>query len=370
MKELLKQFSDSDLALDLLDRVKELSKAFYKKHGRKPVLMEVCGTHTQSFGKSGVRQAISEDVKLIAGPGCPVCVTDQSSIDSMIELAKLDDVIACTFGDMMRVPGSNKTLLALKTEGCDVRIVYSPLDAVKIAKENPTKQVVFLGIGFETTIPLLAASIKEAERMELPNYTIWMNTKLVEPIVRYLVSLGEVKIDGFLLPGHVSIVTGENFYRFISDEFGVPGVISGFDTVELLSGVYRLVDCIVSGRAEIINDYPFVVSKEGNKVAQQLMVDYFEVCDEPWRGMGMIEMSGMDFKPEFKKYSAKERFDIKIPEPRKTKCRCGEVIRGLIDPPECALYGKACKPVNPIGPCMVSSEGSCAAFYNYMREVE
>ncbi|MDF2535271.1 MAG: hypD [Bacillales bacterium] len=368
MKEIFDKFNDVDFSIELLEKVKIVADHFYSKHGRKPVLMEVCGSHTQAFAKSGVKYAIKDHIHLIAGPGCPVCVTDQSSIDSMIELANKENVILCTFGDMVRVPGSRQTLMQSKSQGKDVRIVYSPLDAVKIAKENPTKEVVFLGIGFETTIPLLGASVKEAERHGVKNYSVWMNTKLVEPILRYLISLGEVKVDGFLLPGHVSIVTGEEFYYFLRDEYKVPGIISGFEPVELLSGLYRIIECLLSEKAEIINDYPFVVTKKGNKVAQDLMTEFFEVADEPWRGMGIIPKSGMDFKATFNSYNAKKKFDIEIPEARKTKCKCGEIIRGLIEPPDCALFGKACKPVNPIGPCMVSSEGSCAAYYNFMRE--
>lgn len=368
MKEILEKFSDVDFSVELLDKVKEVADRFYAKHGRKPVLMEVCGSHTQAFAKSGVKYAIKDYIHLIAGPGCPVCVTDQTSIDSMIELSKNENVIVCTFGDMMRVPGSRLTLMQEKSQGRDVRIVYSPLDAVKIARENPTKEVVFLGIGFETTIPLLGASVKEAVRQGVENYSVWMNTKLVEPILRYLITLGEVKVDGFLLPGHVSIVTGEEFYYFLRDEYNVPGIISGFESVELLSGLYRIIQCLLNEKAEIINDYPFVVTKKGNKVAQDLMEEFFEIVDEPWRGMGVISKSGMDFKPEFNQFNAKKKFDIEIPEARKTKCKCGEIIRGLIEPPACPLFGKACKPVNPIGPCMVSSEGSCAAYYHFMRE--
>ncbi len=367
MLETLQKMSDTKLSLELLEKVKLVSKQFAEQYGRKPILMEVCGSHTQAFAKTGVKQAITAYIKLITGPGCPVCVTDQTSIDSMIELSNMDHVIICTFGDMMRVPGSHYTLMEAKSNGKDIRIVYSPLDAVRIAEENPSKEVIFLGIGFETTIPLLGASIHEAEKRQVANYSIWMNTKLVEPILRYLIKLGEVQLDGFILPGHVSIVTGADFYHFLKDEYHIPGVISGFEPVELLGGLYRMIDMAVNEQVDIINDYPFVVSSKGNVSAQKMMNMYFEVVDEPWRGMGVIPMSGMDFKADFDRYNAKKRFSVTISPPKKTKCLCGQIIRGVIEPPACPLFGKACKPVNPIGPCMVSSEGSCAAYYHFMR---
>ncbi len=369
MIDTLHKMSDAKLSLELLNKVKEVSTRFHEKFGRNPILMEVCGSHTQAFAKSGVKSAIKDYVQLISGPGCPVCVTDQTSIDAMIALSNKENVIICTFGDMMRVPGSTNTLMEAKSHGKDIRIVYSPIDAVAIAKENPDKEVVFLGIGFETTIPLLGASVKAATAQDVSNYSIWMNTKLLEPILRYLLELGEVQLDAFVLPGHVSIVTGADFYQFLKDEYSISGIISGFESVELLGGLYRIIELALEQKAEIVNDYPFVVTQEGNLVAQSLMAEYFEVVDEPWRGMGVLPMSGMDFKPVYDRYNAKKKFEVVIPEAKKTKCKCGEIIRGVIEPPDCPLYGKACKPINPIGPCMVSSEGSCAAYYNFMREV-
>ena len=367
MLETLQQLSDTKLSLDLLEKVKEISTKFNQQFGRKPILMEVCGSHTQAFAKTGVKSAIQDYIQLISGPGCPVCVTDQTSIDSMIALANQENTIICTFGDMMRVPGSRLSLMEAKSSGKDVRIVYSPLDAVKIAAENPDQEVVFLGIGFETTIPLLGASIQLAEKQGIENYSVWMNTKLIEPILRYLLNLGEVELDAFILPGHVSIVTGAKFYQFLTEEYKISGVISGFEPVELLGGLYRIVEASLQDEARIINDYSFVVTEEGNLAAQKLMTDFFTVVDEAWRGMGVIPMSGMDFKPEFDQYNAKKKFNVEIPEARKTKCKCGDIIRGVIAPSDCPLFGKACKPINPIGPCMVSSEGSCAAYYDFMR---
>ncbi|AGK54576.1 hydrogenase formation protein HypD [Bacillus sp. 1NLA3E] len=368
MLEILKQSSNPDLCKELLQAVIEKAREFYDVFGRKPAFMEVCGSHTMALAKSGVKQCLINDVKLVSGPGCPVCVTDQKSIDAMIALSEGQDRIICTFGDMVRVPGSTKTLLDAKTAGKDIRVLYSPVDAVRLAEENPDKEVIFLGIGFETTIPIIALLVGQAHSKQLKNFSVWMATKLVEPILRSLLDAGEARIDGFLLPGHVSIVLGENYYQFLAEEYHVSGVISGFEPAELLSGIYKLIDLALKNEAKIINDHRSIVTKEGNLVAKEWMDTYFEVCDEAWRGIGTIPNSGLDIKPEFDQYNAKKRFQIKIEEPKKTKCRCGEVIRGLISPNECPLFAKACKPTNPIGPCMVSAEGSCSAYYHYMRE--
>lgn len=368
MLEMQTQSSNPEVCLPILDAVVELAEKFKQKYNRRPVFMEVCGSHTMALARSGVKQALIEHVHLISGPGCPVCVTDQQSIDSMIALAQGENRIICTFGDMMRVPGSAYSLMDEKTKGKDIRVLYSPVDAITIAEENPDKDIIFLGIGFETTIPILSLLVKEAERKNLDNFTIWMTTKLVEPILRYLLNAGEIQLDGFILPGHVSIVLGEDSYQYLPQEFGISGVITGFEPAQLLSGIYKLIELAYQDKKEIINDHPSVVTKKGNEVAQELMAHYFTLCDEAWRGIGVIPASGLDLKPEFERYNAKKKYQIQVPEPRKTKCRCGEVIRGLISPKECPLFAKACHPLNPIGPCMVSSEGSCSAYYQYMRE--
>lgn len=368
MLELLDEFSNSKLSRQLLERVKEVAEEYIKQFGRRPILMEVCGSHTMALAETGVKQALKNYVHLISGPGCPVCVTDQKSIDAMIKLAEGENRIICTFGDMIRVPGTEHSLMEEKTNGKDIRIIYSPPDAVKIAKENPDKEVIFLGIGFETTIPVLAVTLKAAIDQDIKNFSIWMTTKLVEPILRSLLESKEVMIDAFLLPGHVSIVLGKNHYQYLVDEYRIPGVISGFEPVELLGGIYKCIKQLLDHRIEIENDYPAVVTNEGNQPAQQLMKTYFNEIDEAWRGIGVISNSGMDIRDEYGKYNAKNRFNIEVGEPRKTKCRCGEIIRGLISPEECPLFGKACSPVKPIGPCMVSTEGTCAAHYQYMRE--
>lgn len=368
MLELLDEFSNPKISRKLLEKVKEVADEFIKKNGRKPVFMEVCGSHTMALAETGVKVALKDHVKLISGPGCPVCVTDQKSIDAMIKLADGENQIICTFGDMIRVPGTEHTLMEEKTKGKDIRVVYSPPDAVKIAEENPDKQVIFLGIGFETTIPVLGVALKDAIDRSVTNFSMWMTTKLVEPILRQLLDSNEVLLDGFILPGHVSIVLGKNNYQYLVDDYRMSGVISGFEPVELLGGIYKLVRQLLDGRIEIENDHPSIVSDEGNKQAQAIMEKYFYPVDEAWRGIGVIEKSGMDIRDEYEQFNAKKRFNITVSTPKKTKCRCGEIIRGLIQPEDCALFGKACTPVKAIGPCMVSAEGTCAAHYQYMRE--
>lgn len=366
--EQLTNLSNPIILRKSLEAVIQLAERYKEEKGRIPVFMEVCGSHTMAFAKTGIKMTLKNHVRLIAGPGCPVCVTDQKSIDTMIELSKDTNHILCTFGDMMRIPGSKFSLMDAKTEGKDIRVVYSPLDSIKIAEENPVREVIFLGIGFETTIPILTAAIQEAEKKRLTNYTIWMTTKLVEPVLRTLLNSKEINIDGFLLPGHVSVVTGKNSFDFLVEDYHVPGVITGFEPVELLRGIYKLLQQLLNEKIEIINDYPYMVKNEGNVVAKKLMEKYLDYYDEAWRGMGVIQNSGFTLKHKYEKYDAKKKFHVSVSEPRKTKCRCGEIIQGVITPEECVLFNKGCTPIFPIGPCMVSTEGTCAAHYQYMRD--
>jgi len=368
MLRTLKQFANPVLSKTILTNIYAIAARYKEKFGREPALMEVCGSHTMAVAKTGIKKLLSGKVKLISGPGCPVCVTDQKSIDAMIQLSEAENRIICTFGDMVRVPGSSRTLMDAKTDGRDIRIVYSPVDAVNIAKENQDKEVVFLGIGFETTIPVLAVALKKAHDEEVTNFSMWMTTKLVEPILRKLLNEGEVHVDGFLLPGHVSIVLGKNQYQYIVDEYNVPGVICGFEPVEILNGIYKSIELLINETPQIINTHQYIVRDDGNIQAQALMKKFFQPCAEAWRGIGVIEASGLNIRNEYRHLNAKCRFNIQVSEPKKTKCRCGDVIRGMIQPEECSLFAKACVPTNPIGPCMVSSEGSCAASYQYLRE--
>ncbi|MBM7621235.1 hydrogenase expression/formation protein HypD [Bacillus tianshenii] len=364
----MEMFSEATLTRDSLTAVIGIAEKFKLERGRKPVFMEVCGSHTMALARTGIKNRLKEHVCLIAGPGCPVCVTDQKSIDAMIQLSEGADRILCTFGDMMRVPGSKFSLMKAKTEGKDIRVVYSPIDSVKIAEENPNKEVIFLGIGFETTIPILALAVQEAMKKDLKNYSIWMTTKLVEPVLRALLDSGEVHLDGFLLPGHVSVVLGKQTYHYLVEDYAISGVITGFEPVQLLSGIYKLIELQLNKKVDILNDYTYVVKEEGNLVAQQLMEEYLMPYDEAWRGMGSIPDSGLVLKEKYAQFDAKKRYKVACEEPRKTKCRCGEIIRGLITPEECSLFKKGCTPLNPIGPCMVSTEGTCAAHYQYMWE--
>lgn len=368
MLETLKQFSNPSISQTLLIEIERIASLYKDKFGREPAIMEVCGSHTMALAKTGIKKLLNGKVKLISGPGCPVCVTDQKSIDVMIQLTEGENRIICTFGDMVRVPGTHWTLMSAKTDGKDIRIVYAPVDAVKIAKENPEKEVIFLGIGFETTIPVLGVALKAAHEENVTNFSMWVTTKLVEPILRKLLDEGDVHVDGFLLPGHVSIVLGKHQYQYLVDEYNVPGVICGFEPIQILNGIYQTIHLLLNETPDIINAYKHIVRDAGNVHAQQIMKEYFQLCSEAWRGIGVIENSGLDIQEQYSHLNAKLRFPIKVSEPKKTKCRCGDVIRGMINPEECSLFALACTPMNPIGPCMVSGEGSCAASYQFMRE--
>lgn len=368
MLENLNESSNPELSRKLLEKVKEISTQYIEKYDRLPALMEVCGSHTMALARTGIKAALKEYVNLVSGPGCPVCVTDQKSIDAMIALAEDENRIICTFGDMIRVPGTKTSLMESKTAGKNVQVVYGPADAVEIAEKNPDKEVVFLGIGFETTIPVLCVALKLAEQKGTKNFSMWLNTKLLEPILRELLDNKKVNIDGFLLPGHVSIVLGKDSYQFLVDEYNVPGVITGFDSVEMLSGIYKSIEILLSKDISIVNDHKKIVTDEGNLIAKRLMNTYLEPVDEAWRGLGIIKESGLDLRNDYSYLNAKKKFKVNIEEPKKTKCRCGDIICGIITPKECPLFAKACTPTNPIGPCMVSTEGTCAAYYQYMRE--
>ncbi|RYL93609.1 hydrogenase formation protein HypD [Sporolactobacillus sp. Y61] len=360
--------ADPQVAKELAEKVNRLADRCREKTGELPAFMEVCGSHTMALARTGVKLILKGHVRMISGPGCPVCVTDQKQIDAMIELAESEERIVCTFGDMMRVPGSKRSLLSAKTEGRDVRIVYSPLDAVRIAEENPDKEVVFLGVGFETTVPVLAAALQLANEKQVANFSMWTQAKLVQPVLRTLLSVKKVKINGFLLPGHVSIVLGAKAYQFLVDDYRMPGVISGFEPVEMLSAIYQLLQMTLEGRPAILNNYKSVVRTDGNEAARNMMFRYFEPADAAWRGMGIIPQSGLAIRREYSRFDAKKKFHIHVGQPKKTRCRCGDMICGLAAPDECILFGKACTPLHPVGPCMVSTEGSCAAHYAYLRE--
>ncbi len=329
-------------------------------------LMEVCGTHTVAIARSGFRSVMPSGTHLVSGPGCPVCVTANKDIDKVIALARTPHVIITTFGDMIRVPGSSSSLLQEKAAGADVRIVYSPLDALKIAVENSEHEIVFVGVGFETTTPLVAAAIKRAHDQGLRNFSVISIHKNVPHALEVLVNDPEVKIDALILPGHVSTIIGLQPYEFLAREYGIPGVITGFEPVDVLQGIAMIMRQLHEGRTEIEIAYSRGVMSTGNPIAQELIEEVFEECDATWRGLGLIPQSGFSIRKRFADFDALHLFDIeteKTVEP--AGCRCGDVLRGVIPPNSCGLFGTACIPEHPIGPCMVSSEGSCAAYYRY-----
>ncbi len=334
--------------------------------GRDVNIMEVCGTHTTEFFRSGVKDIFPPRLTLVDGPGCPVCVTPNDYLDRAVEIARRHRAIITTFGDMMRVPSSYTSLLKEKAEGVDVRIVYSPMDALSIARQNKDREVVFLSVGFETTVPTEAVAVKQAKLEGIDNFSILAGNKLTPPAVHALLQAEEVKIDGFILPGHVSVITGIKTWRFIADTFGKPCVIAGFGNRDLLMGTLLLLDLIEKQQPVIMNEYTQAVTEEGNTRAQEVMAEIFELHEAKWRGIGPIPGSGLKIRKEYEAYDAQMKFPVKMPPLKEAKgCRCGEVLRGVISPLECPLFGKACTPQTPVGACMVSTEGSCAAFYKY-----
>jgi len=355
----VEEYRDPGLAKGLAQKIHGISK-------KKLRLMEVCGTHTMSIFRHGIRSVLPSAITLLSGPGCPVCVTAQKDIDAFVEFAKLKNVIVTTFGDLIRVPGSGSSLGKEKAEGADVRIVYSIFDAVNIAGENRDKDVVFCGVGFETTIPTIAAGILMAREAGLGNFSVYSANKLTPPALAALMETKGVEIDGFILPGHVSVITGTNAYRDTFEKYHIPSVISGFEPVDILKAVLLLVQQNEEGRPALVNAYSRAVSEEGNVKAKAVMNQVFEVCHAVWRGIGEIPFSGMGLKKEFQAFDAALKFGMDLPDvPEPRGCACGQILMGLKTPEQCSLYKKKCTPMTPVGPCMVSSEGACAAFYKY-----
>lgn len=329
-------------------------------------LMEVCGTHTVAIFRHGIREIIPKDITLLSGPGCPVCVTPIKDVDAAIAISRLNGNILATFGDMMRVPGSKQSLFHAQAEGANVIIVYSPMDALKIASENRDKNVVFFATGFETTSPSIAGTLFEAERTDVKNFYIYSAHKIVPPALKALLDSPELKIDGFILPGHVSTIIGSRPYDFIAKDYKIASVITGFEAEDILQGIMMLLKQIAENRADVEIQYKRVVKEEGNQKAMAMINEYFELSDANWRGIGVIPQSGLKLKDKFKHRDVSKIFNLEIPDaPEPKGCQCGQVLRGIKLPTDCRLFGKACTPEHPVGACMVSTEGSCAAYYKY-----
>ncbi|MCX8117027.1 MAG: hydrogenase formation protein HypD [Desulfobacterota bacterium] len=355
------EFRDGDLARGILKRIEKTSK--------RPVqLMEVCGTHTVSIFRSGLRNLLPEQVRLLSGPGCPVCVTPNQDIDLGLALARQNGTILLTFGDMMKVPGSRSSLQKEKAEGRDIRMIYSSLDLIRIARENPTRRVVFFAIGFETTTPTISVAIRKAKEEGIRNLFILNSQKRIPPALSALLKSNRVKVDGFLLPGHVSTILGVNPYRFIVKEFGKACVIAGFEPLDILQGIYMLLRQIEEERPEVEIQYRRVVEEDGNARAREAIAEVFEVDGALWRGLGPIPESGYRFKEAYADLDARS-FDIEVePSIEHPECLCGEVIQGVRSPLECRLFGTVCHPEEPVGPCMVSFEGTCHTYYRFPPE--
>lgn len=352
------EFRNKEIAEGLIQRIKKTSS--------RPIqLMEVCGTHTVSIFRYGIRGLLPDHIKLISGPGCPVCVTPNNDIDLAIALCRQKDVILTTFGDMLKVPGSTSSLQKEKAEGKDIRIIYSSLEALKIAKENPEKKVIFFAIGFETTSPTIAVAILQTRELAISNLFFLNSQKRIPPALYALLQSKQVRIDGLILPGHVSAILGVRPYQFIPEEFSMPAVITGFEPLDILQGISMLVRQIEKNRPEIEIQYRRIVKEEGNPIARAKIDEVFEKDDGNWRGIGAIPESGYRFREPFRQMDARE-FKVEVePSREHPECLCGQVLQGVKIPPECRLFKKVCHPENPIGPCMVSIEGTCHTYFKF-----
>ena len=352
-------YRDAELGKRLIDSIHRSST--------KPIrLMEFCGGHTVSIFQHGIRQLLPRTVEMLSGPGCPVCVTAIQDIDRVIALSGLPDVIIATFGDLIRVPGSHASLQQSRADGKDIRVVYSALEALDIARENPGLSVILIGIGFETTAPTIAASILQAEQEHLKNYYVLSLHKLTPPVIKAILESGETRLDGIICPGHVSVITGSIPYEFIPARFGISSVISGFEPLDILQSIDMLVKQIENNKPGIEIAYRRAVRPEGNPSALKMMAKVFDTGAATWRGIGSVADSGLKLRKEFQSYDAGQVFDVQPGESREPKgCLCGDILRGVKTPEDCGLFRTACTPTQPVGPCMVSSEGTCAAYYHY-----
>lgn len=361
------EFRDPEKARALLQEIGKLVAAIDTCRRRPLQIMEVCGGHTHAIFKFGIETMLPDAIELVHGPGCPVCVLPMGRVDDCIALAEMPGMIFTTFGDAMRVPGSKKSLLQAKAEGCDVRMVYSPLDALKVARDNPDRQVVFFGLGFETTMPSTALTILQAERERIGNFSLFCNHITIIPTIKALLDSPELELDGFLGPGHVSMVIGTRPYRFIAEHYRRPLVIAGFEPLDVLQSTWMVLKQIAEGRCEIENQYNRVVPADSNPAAIGAVARVFELREFfEWRGLGSIDHSGVRIRDAYARFDAERKFSVpslKIADPK--SCQCGEVLKGVIKPWQCKVFGKACTPETPLGALMVSSEGACAAYYQF-----
>ncbi len=361
------EFRDPEKAQALLKEIRSLAVKLQAGKGRPLQIMEVCGGHTHAIFRYGIETMLPDEIELVHGPGCPVCVLPMGRVDDCVALAEMPGVIFTTFGDAMRVPGSKKSLLQAKSEGADVRMVYSPLDSLRIAKDNPDKQVVFFALGFETTMPSTAMTVLQAEREGIENFSLFCNHITIIPTVKAILDSPELQLDGFLGPGHVSMVIGNAPYDFIAQQYGKPIVVAGFEPLDVLHALWMVLKQMDEGRSEVENQYARVVPEGGNAVALDAIGRVFELREFfEWRGLGSIDHSGVRMRKEYVKFDAERKFaipSIKIADPK--SCQCGEVLKGVIKPWECKVFGTACTPETPLGALMVSSEGACAAYYQF-----
>jgi len=352
------EYRKKDLILSVSEKLKSIStKAI--------VLMEVCGGHTMAIHRFGLLSLLPPTIRLISGPGCPVCVSSQLFIDTAMAYSKVPGVIVTTYGDLIRVPGSTTSLEKERASGGDIRIIYSVLESLGIAKKNPDKSVIFLGIGFETTAPATAAAILQAKRENITNFFVLSAHKVMPPVMEALVKEGVI-IDGFIAPGHVSAITGTAIYNDLASVFGLGVVVSGFEPVDMMQSVLMLAVQIESGKSKVEVQYQRVVNSEGNKIAQQMLNEVFELRDDRWRGLGLIAKSGLKIRDNLSSFDAEKHFTVEVPESSEPKgCICGQILRGLKTPVDCGLFGKKCTPSEPVGACMVSGEGTCATYFKY-----
>jgi hydrogenase expression/formation protein HypD len=355
------EYRDPKLARTLLDEIRRTATRHW-------TIMEICGGQTHSIMRNGIDQLLPDTIELVHGPGCPVCVTPLESIERALLIAARKEVIFTSFGDMLRVPGSSKDLFMVRSEGGDVRILFSPLDALQIARDNPSKEVVFFAVGFETTAPANAMAVWQAAREGIKNFSVLVSQVMVPPAMRAILSSPGNRVQGFLAAGHVCAVMGYEEYEPVAREFHVPIVPTGFEPVDLLAGILKTVELLEEGRAEVVNRYGRVVSREGNRVAQEIISQVFEVTDRQWRGIGLIPASGLALREAYLRYDAEKKFNVShICAAESPLCMSGSILQGTLKPDGCPAFARECTPEHPLGATMVSSEGACAAYYNYHR---